>query len=78
MGAMFGEGERGAAGGVCVDELQALPGRFDECVYLLILARCHLSRGKMDWPRMAEDTIAASSCWIAEHVGRTHPDLEHA
>ena len=41
---------------------QALPGSVLECVYLLIRARCQRSSGKMLCPRMADETIAASSC----------------
>ena len=67
-----------AAGGRCVVSRHVLPGRESACVYLLILARCHLSSGKILWPRMADETIAASSCRIAEYVGRIHPDFVHA
>ena len=55
-----------------------LLGRLEEEVYLLIRARCQRSNGKMLCPRMAVDTMEASSCCMADMGGRIHPDLVQA
>ncbi len=84
-GAELGEYGAGVAGGVmgATDAdggtvSHELPGNLSLCEYLLILARCHLSSGNMLCPSKAEDTMAASSCWMAEYGGKIHPDLVQA
>ncbi len=61
-----------------VNGAAGLPGKVEEDVYLLIRVRCQRSSGKMLCPRMAVDTIEASSCCMADIGGKIHPDLVQA